>query len=156
MARTWDSIKKGVEEFLDRRRAILHHYFYFTDSQLLHLLSMADPNQQFTPHLVPLIYENIESIQLDRDTDMLVSVRSKDGEELRVGKLITCKIVSEFEEILRSCEEHWKKFLVATIKKVFNDFVSAQDEEVSRKKVITDNITQVALAFDHIIWVKLA
>lgn len=34
--------------------------------------------------------------------------------------------------------------------------MSAQDEEVSRKKIITENVSQVALAFDHIVWVKLA
>lgn len=46
--------------------------------------------------------------------------------------------------------------MLATIKKVFVDFVSLNDEEVSRKKLILENITQVALAFDHIVWVKLA
>ena len=46
--------------------------------------------------------------------------------------------------------------MVNTIKKVFNDFVSLQDEEVSRRKIVQENITQVVLAFDHIVWVRLA
>ena len=152
---SWESIKKGIEDFLDRRRSIFHHYYYLTDDQLLTLLRMAEHNLQITPSIVPKIYEHIQKINLD-EADVLVSVSSKDGEQLKIGKLITCKIVSEFEEILRVCEEHWKKSLINTVKKVFNDFVSMHDEEVSRKKVIVENIPQVVLAFDQIIWVKLA
>lgn len=152
----WEPIKKGVEDFLDRRRAVLYHYFYFTDEKLMKLLNSIDGNQQFTPALVPLIYPHIESLQMKDEFGKLVSVTSKDGEELQVNKGIINKTVAEFEEILKSCEDAWKKSFVSNIKKVFSDFISAQDEDISRTKIVLDNVTQAVLAFDQIVWVKLA
>jgi hypothetical protein len=36
---TWEQIKKGVEEFLDKKRNTFHHYFYFTDDELLAIIT---------------------------------------------------------------------------------------------------------------------
>ena len=75
---------------------------------------------------------------------------------MKIGKTITYKLLSEPEEILKSCEEQWKKTLISTIKKVFNEFISPVEEEITRKKIILENVTQVVLSVDHIIWVRLA
>lgn len=106
--------------------------------------------------VAPIIFDHIKSINVNKDTDTLSSIVTTEGEEFKVNRLINCKIGSELEEVLKSCEDQWKKSLIITIKKVFSDFVTLNDEEVSRQKIILENITQVVLAFDHIVWVKLA
>lgn len=42
-----------------------------------------------------MIYENISSIKYEKQSDAFVSVCSKDGEELKFGKVSTSKIVSD-------------------------------------------------------------
>ena len=46
--------------------------------------------------------------------------------------------------------------MISTIKRVFNEFITLSETEVSREKILLENVTQVTLAFDHIVWVRLA
>jgi hypothetical protein len=39
---------------------------------------------------------------------------------------------------------------------VIESFISSNEEEISREKIVLENVSQVGLAFENIIWVKLA
>jgi hypothetical protein len=67
-----------VEEFLDRRRNIFNHYYYFSDDELLSLMKKLESNPGLNS-VIPIIYENIRKINVDANTDALISVVNKDG-----------------------------------------------------------------------------
>ncbi len=39
---------------------------------------------------------------------------------------------------------------------MIESFISSNEEEISREKIVLENVSQVGLAFENIIWVKLA
>lgn len=127
----WQQIKKGVEQYLDRKRNTFHHYFYCSDDELLVLLKKFGQSSNINS-VVPFIYENIKSVNFDPNSDALASIVSADGEELKIIKGPNCKTVSDFEQLLKSCEDVWKKSLIQTIKKIFSDFVSVNEEQLTR------------------------
>ena len=60
----FDQIKKGVEEFLDKKRSSFWRYFFFSDEKLLDLLIKMDGQQ--IHETVPFFYEDIREVNIDR------------------------------------------------------------------------------------------
>ena len=77
-----DQVKKGLEEFLERKRSVFPRYCFISDEKLLEMLASVDQKEPITAHFVPTIYKHIQKINYKEDTkDTLLSIVSKEGEE---------------------------------------------------------------------------
>lgn len=76
-----DQVKKGLEDYLERKRATFPRYYFVPDQQLLEMFASVDPKEPISSHFVPVIYKHLRQIIYRTDTkDTLVSVMSKEGE----------------------------------------------------------------------------
>jgi dynein heavy chain, axonemal len=148
-----DTVRKGLDEFLERKRALFPRYYFISDEQLLAMFAGMDCKEPITAHFVPAIYQHIEKIIYKEDTkDTLLGIVSKQGEEFPL-KEVPFKLQSEMEDIFKLAEEQIKKRIGYLIKTLF---IRYTDEEISREELILKNNAQVVLAIDFISWVRLA
>ena len=59
---TIEQVKKGLDEYLEKKRAVFPRYFFIPDEQLLKMLSTVDSKEPITQSFVPILYKNIEKI----------------------------------------------------------------------------------------------
>jgi dynein heavy chain len=149
---TLDQLRKGLDDYLEKKRAAFPRYYFLPDERLLRLLAAADPREPVTPELVPALYRNISRIVYREERDAVVGVVSREGEEFAL-KSVSFKLQSEMEDVLRLTEEQLRKRIGYLIRNVFTKY---SEEELSRESMLLDSNAQVALAVDLIAWVRLA
>lgn len=77
---TIEQVKKGLDEYLEKKRAAFPRYFFIPDEQLLRMLAGVDSREPITQSFVGLLYANIEKILYKEDTkDTLLGIISKEG-----------------------------------------------------------------------------
>lgn len=59
---TIDQVKKGLDEYLEKKRTNFPRYFFIPDEQLLSMLATTDPREPITQSFVPILYKHIEKI----------------------------------------------------------------------------------------------
>ena len=75
---TVDQVKKGLDEYLEKKRASFPRYFFIPDEQLLRMLATVDAKEPITQSFVPILYKNIEKILYKEDSkDTLLGIISK-------------------------------------------------------------------------------
>lgn len=75
---TVDQVKKGLDEYLEKKRASFPRYFFIPDEQLLRMLATVDAKEPITQSFVPILYKNIEKILYKEDSkDTLLGIVSK-------------------------------------------------------------------------------
>lgn len=73
-----DQVKKGLDEFLEKKRTAFPRYCFISDEQLLEMFASVDNKEPITSHFVPIIYRHLQKINYKEDTkDTLVNVISK-------------------------------------------------------------------------------
>ena len=100
-----EQVKRGLEEYLDKKRAAFPRYYFVHDQQLLRMLATADPAKEpVTQEFVPVLYRHIERILYKEDTkDTLLGIVGKNGEDFPL-KPANFKLGSEMEEVLKVAE----------------------------------------------------
>jgi len=75
-----EQVKRGLDEFLEKKRATFPRYCFISDEQLLMMFANLDNKEPITAHFVPVIYKHIQRINYREDTkDTLLSIVSKEG-----------------------------------------------------------------------------
>ena len=73
-----DQVKKGLDEFLEKKRTAFPRYCFISDEQLLEMFASVDNKEPITAHFVPIIYRHLQKINYKEDTkDTLINVISK-------------------------------------------------------------------------------
>lgn len=74
-------IRKGLEEYLEKKRSFFPRYFLFSDEQLLALFGSVNPNELIPNSIVPVLYRHIAEIRCRPNSKETVeAIVSKEGE----------------------------------------------------------------------------
>lgn len=148
-----ETIRKGLDEYLERKRSSFPRYYFVADEELLGMLARVDPKEPVSNELVPVVFRHLKKIEYREESkDTLIGVVSREGEVLEL-KPINFKLQSEMEEVFKLTEEQIKKRLNFLFKSVF---IRYSEEEITRSSMILDHNVQVVLVVDLVAWVRLA
>lgn len=144
-----EQIQKCLEDYLESKRLLFPRFYFLSNDELLEILSQTKNPQAVQPHLSKC-FDAIKSIEFasnDAKSIDITGMNSPEGEKVLFLKNIKAR--GNVEAWLGNVEEAMVAVLRRLIKVALSDF-----EEEKRNNWVKENVGQVVLTGNQVLWTK--
>ena len=148
-----DQIQKGLEDYLETKRAAFARFYFLSNDELLAILSDTRNAQAVQPHLNKC-FDNIISLEFgnaDDDTEnTMFAMISNEGERVSFSEPVVAK--GNVEDWLGDIEKMMRKTLYDVSKKALLEYPGDSEGQINRQDWLLSYPAMCVLLIDQVQW----